>query len=143
MENSLVAKVSTDINAPVARVWRALVTPEHIKQYFFGTTVTTDWNVGSRITWKGDWKGKPYEDKGEIIAFVPERLLKYTHYSPLAGKPDEPSNYQLVTIELNEDAGHTHVRLDQDNNANEEARKHSEENWRAMLTALKHFVEKQ
>lgn len=143
MEKSFVAKASVDIIAPVARVWRALVTPEQIKRYFFGTTVVTDWKVGSPILWKGEWKGKPYEDKGEVVAFVPDQLLKYTHFSPLAGKPDAPENYQLVTIELHEHSATTHVALYQDNNPTEEARQHSEETWRTMLTALKDFVEKQ
>jgi hypothetical protein len=29
----------------------------------FGTTVNSEWREGAPITWKGDWKGKAYEDK--------------------------------------------------------------------------------
>jgi uncharacterized protein YndB with AHSA1/START domain len=39
MDKKLIAKVSATINAPIAKVWDALVTPELIKRYFFGTTV--------------------------------------------------------------------------------------------------------
>lgn len=64
MHNKLIAKVSATINAPIAKVWDALVTPEIIKRYFFGTTVVSDWKEGSSIIWKGEWEGKTYQDKG-------------------------------------------------------------------------------
>jgi len=47
MGEDLVAKASTTINAPVEEVWKALIDPELIKQYFFGVDVVSDWQVGS------------------------------------------------------------------------------------------------
>ena len=41
MNQGLIASVSTTITAPSADVWQALVTPAAIKQYMFGTTVTS------------------------------------------------------------------------------------------------------
>ncbi len=140
MTQQLLATAATDIDAPVDEVWRALVTPATITKYMFGTTVTSDWKEGSPITWKGEWKGKPYEDRGRIVRFDPDRLLQYTHYSPLSG-PDVPENHHTVTIELTDDDGRTHVTLTQDNNATEDARRHSEENWNGMLTRLKKLLE--
>jgi uncharacterized protein YndB with AHSA1/START domain len=67
MPKNLVAKTSLSIAAPAAKVWDALVNPQVIKQYMFGTAVVSDWQPGSPITWKGEWKGKPYEDKGTIL----------------------------------------------------------------------------
>jgi uncharacterized protein YndB with AHSA1/START domain len=49
MDNKLIAKVSATINAPIAKVWDALVTPEMIKRYMFGATVVSDWKEGSSI----------------------------------------------------------------------------------------------
>ncbi len=138
---NLVAQVSTTVNAPVTEVWQALIDPEKIKHYMFGTTVTSSFEVGSPIRWKGEWKGKPYEDKGKILKVEPRRLLSYSHFSPLNGKPDVPENYHTVTIELSEQGGSTRVSLKQDNNANAEAREHSEKNWGAMLEGLKKEVE--
>jgi len=37
MKNTITAKVNISINAPVPKVWDALIKPEIIKQYFFGT----------------------------------------------------------------------------------------------------------
>jgi len=39
----IVAPANTIIDAPVARVWHALVTPDVIKKYMFGADVTSDW----------------------------------------------------------------------------------------------------
>ncbi len=141
MDKPIVARAAATIHAPVSKVWEALVTPETIKRYMFGSTVVSDWKKGSPIVWKGEWKGKAYEDKGEILSIEPGRLLKYSHYSPLTGKPDKPESYHTVTIELAEQRGETRVSLTQDNNSNDEARASSEKNWNTMLDGLKKVVE--
>src|SRR5712664_4207256 len=96
MNKGLIANVSTTIDAQSADVWQALVTPAAIKEYMFGTTVTSDWVVGSPIVWKGEWQGRAHEDKGIILQAVPERVLEYSHFSPLAGVPDVPENYHTI-----------------------------------------------
>jgi uncharacterized protein YndB with AHSA1/START domain len=141
MDKPIVARASATIDAPVAKVWDALVTPEIIKRYMFGATVVSDWKEGSPIRWKGEWKGQPFEDKGVIERLEPERMLRYTHFSPLAGQPDIPENYHTVTIELTSQGNGTLVSLAQDNNATEEAREHSEKNWSGMLASLKEVME--
>ncbi len=142
MNKNLVALASTKIKASPARVWKALVDPAAIKQYMFGTQVSTDWQEGGPITWKGEWQGKDYEDKGVILQFRPEQRLQYSHFSPLAGVPDLPENYHTVTVDIQADGDQTRVTLAQDNNASEEEREHSKQNWNMMLTALKGFMEK-
>ncbi len=136
-----IAKAAVTIDAPAAKVWEALVSPDAIKQYMFGTNVTTDWREGSPIVWKGEWKGKAYEDKGVLLEVKPERTLKYSHFSPLSGLPDKPENYHTVTIELSPEGNQTEVSLSQDNNPTEEAREHSEKNWEMMLAGLKKYLE--
>lgn len=142
MNKGLMARVSTTINASSADVWQALVTPAAVKEYMFGATVTSEWVVGSPIAWKGEWQGRAYEDKGIILQVVPERLLEYSHFSPLAGVPDVPENYHIVTVELSPDGGRTCVALSQDNNPTEQTRDHSERSWTMMLAALKLFLER-
>jgi uncharacterized protein YndB with AHSA1/START domain len=138
---NLVAKASIAIAAPGAKVWDALVTPEAIKQYMFDTNVVSDWKEGSAIVWKGEWKGRSYEDKGVILRFQPGRTLAYTHFSPLMGLPDRPESYHTVTIELSAEGPQTRVTLSQDNNPTDQAREHSEKNWEMMLAALKKHLE--
>ena len=95
----------------------------------FGARVITDWEPGSSIVWKGEYEGKAYEDKGEVLEVVPERRLKVTHFSPLGGKDDVPENYHTLTYELEGSNGTTHVSLSQDNNPTHEAAEHSRANW--------------
>lgn len=141
MSKDLVAKATTAVDASRDAVWKALVSPDAIRQYMFGTTVVTDWRRGSPITWKGEWKGKPYEDKGIILQIDPEQLLEYSHFSPLSGQPDVPENYHVVRITLSDANGRTDVTLTQDGNATEEERQHSQANWAQMLERLKQYVE--
>ncbi len=138
----LVANASTTIDAPRERVWDALTNPDMIKQYMFGTTVLSDWKAGSPIKWQGEWQGKTYEDKGTIVEIKPERLIQYTHFSPLSGMPDVPENYHTVTVELKDEEAKTRVSLAQDNNDTEQDREHSEKNWQMMLASLKQVLEK-
>jgi uncharacterized protein YndB with AHSA1/START domain len=142
MGKTLIARATTTINAPTAKVWDALINPKTIAQYMFGTNVVSDWREGSAIVWKGEWKGKPYEDKGVILHLEPQRMLQYSHFSPLSGLADAPENYHRVTIELSEDGAATRISLAQDNNPTEETREHSEKNWEMMLTGLKTLLEK-
>ena len=142
MAQDFIAGASIDINTPIANVWKALIDPETIKQYMFGTSVSSDWGEGSSITWEGEWQGRPYADKGVILQFRPRHLIQYTHFSPLAGLPDDPENYHTVTIELTSEGKHTRLSLSQDNNPTEQERDNSQQNWQAMLTAMKGLLEK-
>ena len=136
-----IAKAETTINAPANKVWEALTNPDTIKKYMFGATVNSDWKEGSKITWKGEWEGKSYEDKGKILSLEPNKKLQYSHFSPLTGLDDIPENYHIVTIELAEKDKQTDVILAQDNNADEKSKAHSEKNWKMMLASLKKLLE--
>ena len=141
-QQNLIATATIAIDATKEQVWDALVNPETIEKYMFGAKVDTDWQEGSTITWRGDWKGKPYEDKGKILHVSPNKALQYTHYSPLTGEEDVPANYHTVSVALSEDGDATRVTLTQDGNKNEEGKAHSEKNWAMMLESMKNAVEK-
>jgi uncharacterized protein YndB with AHSA1/START domain len=138
-----VANAAIAINAPVAKVWEALVNPDLITQYMFGTKVITDWTEGGPIVWTGEWQGKAYEDKGAILKIDRERVLQYSHFSPLTGQADAPENYHTVTIELAGQGQPTYVSLSQDNNPTKQVREHSENNWQMVLEGLKRLLEQQ
>jgi uncharacterized protein YndB with AHSA1/START domain len=141
MHDDLTATANITVHASLAKVWDALINPELIKRYMFGATVVSDWKQGSPITWKGEWKGKPYEDKGRVLELQPQARLRYSHFSPLAGVPDLPENYHNVTIDVSEHDGEVRVDLSQDNNKTEQARDESQRNWGMMLAGLKKVVE--
>ena len=113
-------------------VWKALTDPDEIAKYMMGARITTDRNEGSPIVWRGEWKGKPFEDMGRVPAYREPDLLRYAHRSGNA--PDEE---HIVTIEMKDVAGVTHVRLTQDNNTTQEAADKAQANWSMMLDGLK------
>lgn len=136
------AQTNITINAPIAKVWDALTNPEIIKQYLHGTKTVTDWKVGSPIIWKGDWKGELYEDKGTILAFAPQKLLKYSHWSPMSGDEDKPENYHDVTYELSEHDGKTILTFTQGNSpTQEEADGMVKSFWAPALQIIKDTTE--
>ena len=126
MKNKFIAEAKIRINAPVDAVWDALVKPEKIKKYFFGTDVETDWKEGSSIFWRGEWQGKKYEDKGKILKIEKEKILQYSHFSPISGMPDKPENYHTVTVKISGNGKHTDVLLTQDGSKNEKGKEYSE-----------------
>lgn len=138
---NVIATAEIEIAAPAARVWEALTDPAIIARYFFGTTVETDWRPGSPITWRGEYQGNAYEDKGRVLEVEPGRRLKVTHFSPMTGLPDEPANYHTIVYEIDEHGGTTHLSLSQDNNGDDAEAQRATQNWQMMLSALKKTVE--
>jgi uncharacterized protein YndB with AHSA1/START domain len=136
-----VAHAATEISASPGQVWDALTDPEAISSFMFGSKVETDWEEGSPITWSGEYDGKPYQDKGEILEVVENQRLRMTHYSPLSGEEDVPENYHTLDYRL-EDAGKTtKLTLDQDGNDSEEQAEQFAANWQTMLDQVKEYVE--
>jgi uncharacterized protein YndB with AHSA1/START domain len=141
MKQSLVARAGITIGADAGRVWNALTDPAQIKKYLFGTETTSDWKVGSPIFFRGEWEGRKYEDKGEILRNVPRRVLEYTYWSSMSGKEDRPENYSKVTFDLSPAEGGTRLSVTQDNAGDEKSRDHSEKNWSHVLETMKKLLE--
>ena len=98
-KNNLIAKATTTINALRSDIWDALTTPESIKQYMFGTDVTSKFYEGSPIVWRGEWQAKVYADKSKILltgiidlvlqqpdALTYHRVWEWTDREELEGK---------------------------------------------------------
>ena len=109
------AQVSRTLHAPVDEIWRVLTNARQVGSLFMGSTVETDFHVGSPITFKGEFKGRPYEDKGEILSVDECRRLSFSHYSGMSGAPDMPESYHVVTFDLKPDSDGTRVTLTQSN----------------------------
>ena len=141
--DTFTATKSTTINATPEKIWEALTAPEIVEQYMFGADVVSDWQKGSPLIYKGEWEGKPYEDKGTILDIEPNKLLKTTYFSALGGLEDKPENYNTVTYELTSEAeGQTKLTVMQDNNPSQEAADKATENWGMTLNTIKELLEK-
>ena len=137
----IVATAEIDINAPADRVWEALTEPAAVKAWMFGTDLQTNWQVGSPIAWKGEYEGRSYEDKGQVLAFDPPRCFSVTHFSPMTSRDDVPENYHTLVFALTATDDGTHVELTQDNNTSDEEAQHAVANWEQALRAAKAHVE--
>ena len=141
MNKTFTSKSTIVINAPASKVWDALIKPELIKQYLFGTEVKTDWQVGSPIAYKGEWEGKAYEDKGKVLQIEKGKLLVSTFWSSLSGLADIPENYKTVRYELSAEDNGTRLTITQDNNNSQEEANNSAENWKVVLAEMKKLIE--
>jgi uncharacterized protein YndB with AHSA1/START domain len=142
MAQSYQAKAEIIVNAPAEKVWEALTDPAIVKQYFFGTNMEADWKVGGEITYRGEWEGKPYEDKGHVLEIEPNKKLVTDYWSGLTGKADVPENYQRVSYELFEQDGVTTLVITQDGNPTQESADHSTSNWNMVMKGMKDLLEK-
>ena len=136
-----VATATADIAASPERVWAALTDPEQIAVYMQGSRVTTTWVVGSPITWDGEYDGREYQDKGEVLIVDEPHVLSMTHYSPMMGQPDEPESYHTLVYTLTPSDAGTRLELTQDGNESEEQAEQFSRNWQQMLDGLKAHVE--
>ena len=140
-----VASVKETIDASPSQVWDTATHKTGVM--FMGADVKTDWHEGHPITFKGEWKGKTFEDKGQVEIFDKEKRLAFTHFSPTSGKTDRPENYNLVTIELQPRGPRTDVTLTQSIHRQAEEPDPGtvaefEKNWRIMLSKLKDEAER-
>jgi uncharacterized protein YndB with AHSA1/START domain len=69
------------IHAPPSAVWRALTDPDLMKQWMaepvMRTEIFTDWKVGSPIIVKGHHNNVGFENKGTVLEFEPNSILRY------------------------------------------------------------------
>jgi len=135
------ANAETHVTAEPEKVWAALTEPEQIAAYMQGSQVTTTWQVGSPITWDGEYAGRSYQDKGEVLTYDEPHVLSVTHYSPMMGQPDEPENYHTLVYTLTVADQGTHLELTQDGNDSEEQAEQFSQNWQQMLEGLQQHLE--
>jgi uncharacterized protein YndB with AHSA1/START domain len=136
-----VAHAETEISASPQQVWDALTDPEAISTFMFGAKVDTDWDEGSPITWTGEYEGREFQDKGEILDVDEGRRLRMTHYSPLSGEDDVSENYHTLDYRLEDNGDTTRLTLDQDGNESAQQAEQFAANWQTMLDLVKEYVE--
>ncbi len=141
MNKELTFTTKLVIKAKTEEVWHALTDRETIKKYFFGTEAISDWKVGSTLIFQGEWEGKSYQDKGNILAAEPGKLLQYDYWSGFSGLEDRAENYSIVTYELRSEGNSTSVFLTQAGFASAEALAHADGGWTMILDNLKKLLE--
>jgi len=132
--NKLQLRKVIKFDADKSKVWDALVNPEIIKEYLFGTEVISDWEAGSRMIFHGEWNGSEFNDKGNILAIEPGKML-------FSGLDDKEENYSVITYQLEEEGGQIVLLLTQEGFKDRHAKEHSEMSWDMILEKMKEIVE--
>jgi len=142
MNKNLQTRHSIEIEATKEKLWDVLTNPTYIAEYLYGTHTETDWNIGSEITFRGNYQGNKYEDKGIVMAHVPNQLLAYDYWSQFSGLEDIPENYCEVSYHIDEHKdGHILFTWQQIGFKDESAKAHNEAGIPAILTKIKELAE--
>jgi uncharacterized protein YndB with AHSA1/START domain len=85
----------TYIETTPEKLWQALTESDFTKRYWFGTSLKTDWNVGSPLALVMDGK---VTDTGTVLEFDCPRRLSYSFHHELndAARKEKASRVTLV-----------------------------------------------
>jgi uncharacterized protein YndB with AHSA1/START domain len=82
------------------KLWKALTSSEYTEKYFFGSSITSDWQEGSEVTYSRSGRVTDY---GQIVRCEPYQELSYTWmYVGDGVEVKEPSRVTFKLIPLNE-----------------------------------------
>ena len=143
--NGNIVSKTVHINASTSVVWEALTNPELIKKWMSETEITiiTDWKVGNPFIIRGILHRVKFENKGTVLQFEPEKLLRYSHLSSLSRLPDKPENYSTIEFSLAPTNNQTTLILTASNFPTETIYKHFAFYWNVTLEILKRMIEKE
>jgi uncharacterized protein YndB with AHSA1/START domain len=102
------------INAPASKVWVALTVPDLVKQWQYGSDLLTTWKVGDPITFRNEWNGQVFEQKGKVLEFVPMSRVKYSLFFPRPDLQDIAEHCFFMIYELTERDGVTSLLVRQE-----------------------------
>jgi len=129
----------TYIKSTPEKIWEALTSPAFTRQYWFNIDVTSDWKVGSPMTYEKNGKSLV---SGEVLEALPCKRLVYTFRETESDAAHEPPT--KVTLELEPELGTETVRLTvthTDFVENSKHRPNISQGWPAVLSGLKTLLE--
>ena len=140
----LTLKVQKDIyiEASAESVWDALINPDKIAEYLYGTQTTTDWQPGSTINFDGNYEGTEYHDKGIVKEVNPPHFLVYHYWSQFGQVPDIPENYSEVRHEIKAEGTGHRLFIEQIGFSSEIGHNHTNDSWDGVLERLKAVAER-
>jgi uncharacterized protein YndB with AHSA1/START domain len=141
MEQAEAVVVERTLNAPIARVWKALTDANQMRQWYFDLKEFKP-QVGFEFEFVVEHEGNRYHHLCQVTDVVPQKKIAYSwRYK---GEPGD----SLVTFELFGEGNKTRVKVTHTGietfpKTPAYARKNFENGWTAIIGAeLKQFVEK-
>jgi uncharacterized protein YndB with AHSA1/START domain len=132
------------IKAPPYKVWDTLTNTDLMKQWMgepeMQIEVITDWKVGSPIVIKGFHHVK-FENKGTVLHYDPNKMLKYNYLSSISRLADQPEHYTSIEFTLSPEEDQTRLILTLSNFPTESIFKHVGFYWRTTIHMMKNLAE--
>jgi uncharacterized protein YndB with AHSA1/START domain len=130
------------INAPSSEVWDALINPEKVKLWQYGSVLISDLKVGSEIRFRTEWEGQVFEQWGTVLEVQPNQTFKYNLFAPRPGLEDQLENYFEMAYQLTEQAGGTLLEIVQIDNRPGAKQEEEQGEENPILKMLKDLIEK-
>ena len=131
------------INASSAQIWHTLTDKMAEWMSDCKLEVKTTWKPQKPITFKGVWYDKHFDDKGIVLIARQEKVLRYSYLSSIAGLPDKPENYLIITFTLEPSGAETLLELTTENIHDEATYGHWNFYWTVTLGIIKRMAEGQ
>lgn len=127
---------TTFIQTTPEKLWEALINPEFTRQYWWGSHLETDWQVGSKLQSISE-RGVDFE--GEVLEYDPTNRLSYTFVeTDKDGKLDKSK----VTYELEQHDALVRLTVTHDGfEPGSHVFKSISGGWPALLSCLKSLLE--
>jgi len=132
---------SITINASPQKVWDTITLPELVKLWQYGSSLQTNWEVGSKIKFVSQWEGQIFEQWGTVLEFTPTTKLRYSLFAPRPDLEDKPENYFEMIYLLTADNGQTKLEIIQEDNRPNAVQEEEQDGENPVLTMLKQIAE--
>jgi uncharacterized protein YndB with AHSA1/START domain len=133
------------IKARPSRVWDTLTNTDLMKQWMgdaeMQIEVNTEWKVGSPIVIKG-FHHMTFENKGTVLRYDPNKMLKYDYLSSISRLADQPEHYTSIEFTLTPEEDQTKLILTLSNFPTESIFKHVGFYWRTTIHIMKNLAER-
>lgn len=129
------------IQAPAARVWKALTEPAYVKQWQYGSDLITTWNEGDVIRFRTEWEGNVFEQWGAVIEIKQDALIRYSLFAPRPGLEDKPENYFTMSYILTPAGSGTKLEIVQEDNRPDAVQEAPQGEENPVLQGLKKVAE--
>ena len=127
----------TYIASTPEKVFKALTSTEATARFWFGTAVTSDWKIGSPVTFR---RNGELVVSGKVLECDPPRRLSYTFHSQHDGLyTEQPSR---VVLEIEEQQGQVKLTMTHDDfPPDSKVFPRISEGWPLVLSSLKSYLE--
>ncbi|WP_028776232.1 SRPBCC domain-containing protein [Shimazuella kribbensis] len=132
------------IDGTLEQVWNALVDPEYVKQMYFGSVIESTFKVGDTLAYVGPGADgdQTIHVYGKILAFKPNSLLSFTHFTGKVYNPDTENFESRITYSLDQAGEVVKLTLVHDQwTDNDPSYLGSQKYWPIGLSMMKTLIE--